>query len=194
MPPQKLYFTQQKPPLQNSASPSCIEFKTRKHFQVAGYWIFKNSKFTIKICLLGFWLVWSLCASLSLLSSIRLFFMQRNHINVSIFQSTLSLSSVCRILDATKRLHIGQVQIRYIEYKIQAKWQHRYMHCHFILESSASFLRIKNENKDLPCPPLASFKLCRMQSQIYVTTVEVGSPQIEQSHNTHCIATCYNKN
>jgi len=44
--------------------------------------------------------VWDLCTSLFLLSSIRLFyfFMQRNHIDVLIFQSTLSLSSVSRLI------------------------------------------------------------------------------------------------
>ena len=46
-----------------------------------------NNKLTSEMCLLGFQRVWGLCASLLLLSSIRLFFffMQRNHIDVLIF-------------------------------------------------------------------------------------------------------------
>jgi len=44
-----------------------------------------NNKFTSGMCLLGFRRVRGLCASLFLLSSIRLFFMQRNHIDVLLF-------------------------------------------------------------------------------------------------------------
>jgi len=56
-----------------------------------------NNKLTNEMCLLGFWQVWGLCASLFLLSSIRFFFfMQRNHIDASIFPINTFLSGVSR--------------------------------------------------------------------------------------------------
>ena len=47
-------------------------------------------------------------------------------------------------------------------------------------------LRTENEHLHAPSKILQGFK---SQSQIYV---EADSPLIQQSHNTHCIATCYN--
>ena len=59
-----------------------------------------NNKLTSEMCLLGYQRVWGLCAPLFFSSSIRLFFffffMQRNHINLLIFQSTVFSSSVSR--------------------------------------------------------------------------------------------------
>jgi len=130
--------------------------------------LWHNNKLTSEMCLSGFQRVWCLCASLFLLSSIRLFFvffMQRNYIDELTFPINTFLELY---LDATtsilKHLHysggIGQVQVQYFECKIQAKsalkwaWQYRYIRdlvdgSHFVLQSSASF---RHNIKRLPHP------------------------------------------
>ena len=145
-------FYMKKPPLQNSTGPSYIEWFARKHFQMAGYWSWKsnrknsnclttfariqhctsailwhNNKLISEMCLLGFWWVWGLCALMFLLSSIRLFFMQWNHIDVLTFQIDTFLEQCSKLyLDATASIlkhlrYLRLVQKQYFECKIWAK-------------------------------------------------------------------------
>ena len=118
---------------------------------MAGYWILKNpkcSKFCLtaslpahirkhrgqttalqhnnglisKVCLLGFWQVWGLYASLLLLSFNRLFFSV--HAAKPYWCVAVYLDATASIL---KRLYyysrgIGQVQVRYFECKTRVKY------------------------------------------------------------------------
>ena len=96
-----------------------------------------NNKLTSEMCLLELRRAWGLCATLFLLSSIRLFFfMQQNLIDVLIFPINVFFKQCTTSI--IKRLcyfrGIGQVQIQYFECEIWVKsmfkwaWQDRYIH------------------------------------------------------------------
>jgi len=96
---------------------------------------------------------------------------------------------------------IGQVQVWYFECKMRVKrslkwaWQQRYI-CGlvaviFSLSVQLHFGRLNMKLNICHAPFWWGFNSCSMQSQTELTP-NTTVTLIEQSHNTHCIATCYN--